>query len=97
MLRPPVGCPPTGHTKHGGADLDHEQNHAMTAAPISGMSDQLHKRLERGSPDLLRGMVRSFAHLLTDISDPLRTSGSWPRSGRGDHWILQAVLASAGI
>jgi len=36
----------------------------MTAVPSIDMSGWLHEQLEQASPDLLRGMVRSFAQAL---------------------------------
>lgn len=36
----------------------------MTAAPSIDMPGWLHEHLEQASPDLLRGMVRSFAQAL---------------------------------
>jgi hypothetical protein len=40
------------------------RSHAMTAGPSIDMSGWLHEQPGRASPDLLRGMVRSFAQAL---------------------------------
>jgi putative transposase len=53
----------------------------MTAAPSTGMSGWLHEQLGQASPDLLRGMVKSFAQaLMSADADAVCGAGYGERS-----------------
>jgi hypothetical protein len=64
----------------------------MTAVPSIDMSGWLHEQLDQASPDLLRGMVRSFAQALMSAESTrsaapatasAATTGPTPATGTG--------------